>query len=264
MLRRSRWSGTDLSGVDKDSVLSHLATSNQFNVQACVVLYVAVIADFTIPIGDFALAETLQHRSDMEFEIDRVAAHDTNRVVPFVRATRGDFEDLTQILEDDPSVEEVELLAETGDEQFYRLVWVERAEIIGYMVAEQGATVQEATAGGGEWHLRVFFPERRGLSATDDYANENGVSLNVERIYGVDALSQVQYDLTDDQHETLTRAAEQGYYTIPRDISMEDLADDLDISHQALSERFRRAHLSLVENTLLIEEEDDEEDDEEG
>ena len=214
------------------------------------------IAEFSIPAAEFALSETLERRPDMVFEVDRVVAHDTTHVVPFMRATRGELEELTEILEADSSVEEVELLAEIEDETFYRMVWTDRAQVIGYMVAGQGATVQEATASGGEWHLRVFFPERSGLSATSNYAQEIGFSLNIKRIYGLEKLEKAQHNLTEEQYHTLTTAVEQGYYDIPRKTDSKDLAEKLDISHQALSERFRRATKNLITTTLLVEDEE--------
>ena len=219
----------------------------------------STIAEFSIPVTEFALHDTLERRPDMVFEVDRVVAHETSRVVPFVRATYGEFEGLTGILEDDASVAEVELLADVEGERFYRMVWTERAQIIGYMVAELGATVQEATASDGEWHLRVFFPERDGLSATNEYARESGCSLDVTRIYGVDELEEARHNLSEGQYEALTAGVERGYYDIPREINAQELADELDISHQALSERFRRATKNLVTDTLLVDQSDEDE-----
>ena len=218
--------------------------------------HVSTIAEFSIPTAEFALSETLERRPDMVFEIDRVVAHDTTHVVPFVRATHGEFEGLTEILEDDASVAEIELLAEVEGESYYRMVWTDRAQVIGYMVAEQGATVHEAVASDGEWHLRVFFPERRGLSATNDYAQENGFTLDVTHIYGLGDLEEAQHNLSEQQYHTLTTAVERGYYDIPREINAEELADELDISHQALSERFRRATKNLVKSSLLVDEDE--------
>ncbi|MFB9808291.1 helix-turn-helix domain-containing protein [Haladaptatus pallidirubidus] len=47
-------------------------------------------------------------------------------------------------------------------------------------------------------------------------------------------------------------ALESGYYDIPRGISGEELSDDLGISHQALSERLRRAYKNLISNALVV------------
>ena len=217
----------------------------------------SVIAEFSIPAEEFALYETLERRPDLTVHIDRVVAHNTTEVVPFVRVTQGEFEGLTEILEADSSVEEVELFGETDDECFYRLVWDDTAQVIGYMVNGHDATVQEATATDGEWHLRVLFPERSGLSATSEYAKESEFTLDVKRIYGVDGFEKARYDLTESQHDTLTQAVEQGYYEIPRETNAQELADNLDISHQALSERMRRATKSLVTSALTIDEDEE-------
>lgn len=77
------------------------------------------IAEFSTPAEDFALRETLERRPDLEFEVDRVVAHDTAHVMPFVWVSSEELEDLTSILEADPSVETVNLLSEddSGAEQ---------------------------------------------------------------------------------------------------------------------------------------------------
>lgn len=212
------------------------------------------IAEFSIPAEDFALRETLERRPDLEFEVDRVVAHDTARVIPFVWVSSGELENLTSILDTDPSVETVDLLSEDDSGRFYRLEWADEARIIGYMVIEHDATVQRAIAANGEWTLRVLFPERNGISATDDFANEYGLSLDLERLYGVDDLHRIQFDLTENQHNTLVESCEQGYYEIPREIDQVELATTLDISHQALSERLRRGTGNLIENALVVDE----------
>ena len=214
----------------------------------------SVIAEFSIPVEEFALYETLERRPDLTFNIDRVVAHNTTPVVPFVRVSHGKLEGLTELLEGDTSVKEVELFGETDDERFYRLVWTDTAQVIGYMVNGHDATVQEATATDGEWHLRVLFPERSGLSATNEYAKESEFTLDVKRIYGVDGFEKAQYDLTEEQHDALSTAVEQGYYEIPREVSATELAAELGISHQALSERFRRASKNLVTSALTVDE----------
>ena len=216
----------------------------------------ATIAEFSIPTEEFALKETLERCPDLTFEVDRVAAHDPAHVMPFVWVAGEELDDLSAILEDDPSVERIELLTELDDERFYQLEWADEARVVGYMIIECSATVQRAIAAEGEWTLRVLFPEHRGVSMTADFAQEHGLSLNLRRIYGLDDADRVRYDLTQDQQDTLIEAYEHGYYDIPRTIDSTELASLLDISHQALSERFRRATRSLIENTLIVGEDE--------
>lgn len=53
--------------------------------------------------------------------------------------------------------------------------------------------------------------------------------------------------LSDDQREAIEAARELGLYTVPRSVTMQDVGDDLGVSHQAISERLRRAHGRLVD-----------------
>lgn len=56
--------------------------------------------------------------------------------------------------------------------------------------------------------------------------------------------------LTNHQQEALRTAYELGYFDIPRQASLEDIATELDISASSLSERLRRAETQLIEETV--------------
>ncbi|MFC7157751.1 helix-turn-helix domain-containing protein [Halomarina halobia] len=84
------------------------------------------------------------------------------------------------------------------------------------------------------------------------------MSFDIDAIRELDGEPVGRYGLTEEQYEALTEAAKQGYFEVPRDIQLGKLADELSISHQALSERIRRAMLALVGDTLLIGPESDE------
>ena len=45
---------------------------------------------------------------------------------------------------------------------------------------------------------------------------------------------------------------EVGYFDVPREAKLGDIADRLDVSHQALSERLRRGHANLVQETIGV------------
>lgn len=65
------------------------------------------------------------------------------------------------------------------------------------------------------------------------------------------------FGLTPAQREILGYAVESGYYSLPREVSTQELADEFDISDQAVTERLRRGISTLVLNSLLMESEDD-------
>jgi hypothetical protein len=56
--------------------------------------------------------------------------------------------------------------------------------------------------------------------------------------------------LTDRQYEALRIAYELGYFDIPRQASLDDIAAELEISASSVSERLRRAQTELIEETV--------------
>jgi len=214
----------------------------------------STIAEISLPAGEFALSETLEAVPDAEFEIERMVAHETGRVMPFVWATSEttDRAALDDALDADPSVENVTQLATYDDEWFYRMEWITDIEVVLHMLLEQDATVLNADGRNDAWHFRILFPDRDSLSASYDYCTEQDLSLTVERIHELDGEHRDRYGLTETQHETMIAAVEAGYFDIPQQATLDDLAGDLDITHQALSERLHRGHKTLIENALIV------------
>ncbi|SIR06319.1 hypothetical protein SAMN05421858_1291 [Haladaptatus litoreus] len=212
----------------------------------------STIAEMELPAQEFALRKTLEHVPDAEFDIVRVAAHDNDRVLPYLWATADDFDKLDEALRDDPSVEEVTLLEDLGDERLYRMNWVEQIRVVIHILVEEEATILNLRGKENRWRLRTLFPNRDALSATYDFCEETGLTLDLRNIYEMSDQRHGLFGLTEEQHETLMMALESGYYDVPRDATADDLAGDLHISHQAVSERLRRGHRSLVKNALAV------------
>jgi hypothetical protein len=59
--------------------------------------------------------------------------------------------------------------------------------------------------------------------------------------------------LTETQRETIEAAVTHGYYEEPKDISLQQLADTLDISKSALSRRLKRAEANIVSQLVRDE-----------
>ena len=56
--------------------------------------------------------------------------------------------------------------------------------------------------------------------------------------------------LTDQQLRTMELAIKRGYYDRPRETDLTDLADELDISKSAVSQRLRTAERKLIKGAL--------------
>lgn len=210
------------------------------------------IAEFELPVREFALGGTFERLPDLEIEIERLVAHDQGQLMPLVWVTAEDFESVDEAFDSDASIESVEHLSVVGDDQLYRMAWVESTEMVAHILIEEEGTILSAFGNESGWEFRVLFPDRKSLSRTYDFAEQQGLSFTVSRIYDLDETRNGGFGLTEEQHETLVKAVEEGYFDVPRAITQPELAAKLGISHQALSERLRRAQKTLTRNTIII------------
>jgi hypothetical protein len=216
----------------------------------------STIAVVDIDTEEFALGQSLPSVPDLEFEVVRVAAHDDSRLVPYVRVQSNDpasFEDLDDLIEEDPSVAEARLLDDLGNERLYRMEWIQGIVVTAHILLDEGGTILRMHGQEDYWRLRVLLPEREALSRTDEFCRDKDLSFEIRNIYELsESVGSAEYGLTESQFEVLVTAAELGYFDVPRRVTMGELADHIGISQQAASERLRRGHQNLVDNALRV------------
>lgn len=212
----------------------------------------ATVVTASIPAEEFALKETLESVHDVEFECERIVETSDGTVMPLVWARGSAPEEVDAALREDASVESFDRLATFDDEILYRMEWVDRVELVIQMITGSHATVMDAYGDGRAWALRVLFPGRDELSDTAEFCEERQLTFDVMSVREMDGEPSGRYGLTEEQHVALTTACKRGYFEVPRRVDLDELADELDISHQSLSERLRRGHQALIEDTLLV------------
>lgn len=216
----------------------------------------SVLAELTVPASEFVLADTLTSVPEMRIEIKRVVAG-PQHVTPYFWASGDDFEAFERALRDDSSIQDILTLEEqNGDERFYRVTWQADVENLMTGVSNTEATILEAVSDDGKrWELKILFPERDALSAFHDYCVDHDFSFQLERVYHPDnPQEEAEYGVTEEQHEALRAAYDAGYFDVPRETTLTELTDELDISRNALSARIRRGERNLLANTLVHEE----------
>lgn len=209
----------------------------------------ATVLEVRVPIEQFALAATFDAVADLHVEMERFAGHDFEGLMPFVWVATDEFDAFEDALEADPSVEDFSVLSNPDDERLYRLAWSDDVERAMSLLFRNGAITTASTTG-ESWELRVMCPEHDSVSELYDLCEENGLSLAVDSIYRLDGGEGLTHGLTEPQHDSLLKANEMGYYDVPRRVTLSELADELGVSHQALSERLRRGHGRLIDHSL--------------
>ena len=221
----------------------------------------SILAEFVVPADTFVLADTLTTPPDMRIEIKRVVGG-KEHVTPYLWAYGSDFETFEASLRSDETVQDVLTLDEqpeapgrsnAQEERFYRVTWEGSVPNLIDAVSVAKATVLEAVSSDGDrWEVKVLFPDDEALATFNEYGLENDFSFEPRRLYRPEnPEEQGEYELTSAQLEALKAAYQEGYYNVPRDITLTELAETLDISQNALSTRLRRGNRNLLSNTIV-------------
>ena len=221
----------------------------------------SIIAEFSVKSDDLALHHALTAAPQMIVEIEQVVATLGDRIMPYFWVTGGDHAEFEDAFQDDESVKNITVIDEVDGARLYRAEWTANVETIIYAYVELGATLMQAIGKAEDWELRMRFDSRDALSEFQGYCEENDISFQLNRTQEQEQpMASAQYDLTPTQRETLVTALEAGYYEVPRAVTMRELAEQMGVAQQTLSNRFRAAYNNLITSTLTISHPDDDED----
>lgn len=211
----------------------------------------SVILEFTVPAEDFRLGQVLSGATGMRFELERIVPTG-NMVMPFLWVTGDAHATFEDHVRSNSAVEELLRLDELDDSWLYRIEWRESpTDLIG-AIAEAEGSILEAR-GADEWVFRVRFNDHDRLSQFHDYVVDQELPLRIDRTYTLSEATDRghRFDLTPDQREALLLALKRGYFATPREAELDELADELDITRQALSNRIRRGNEKVLRGALL-------------
>jgi predicted DNA binding protein len=211
----------------------------------------SVILEFTIDDENFSFGRILDRPPGMHLELERVVP--TGEIVmPYVWATGGDHEVFEEQVRANSAVAELLALDRIDDRVLYRIEWATRPTDLLEAIAEAGGVVLEAE-GDDRWAFRLRFVDHDGLSTFHNFVLEHSLPLHVDRTYTLSEETDhgQQFGLTQTQREALVLATERGYFDVPSGTTLDELAEELGITRQALSERIRRGNGTVLREVLL-------------
>lgn len=215
----------------------------------------SAIVELSLPAGGFELGRILSVEDPTSVTLETMVPLGEHPV-PFFRLHDDVENSFEAAVREHESVKWVRLVDTHNGEALYALDWRITDDSFFGVLRETDATLLSAVGTGETWHFELRFPSHEALSEFEERYTGADLPVNVTRVYNpTKPDAGPWFGLTAPQREALALAVQEGYYSIPRRISTKELADILDISDQALSERLRRAIVALTTNTLLLEEE---------
>lgn len=209
-----------------------------------------------------ALADTLNALPEVDVTVVRDARTDPEHDVYAIRFDGGELDDLEAVLEADHTVRDVTPMPGFDDQRLLGIAFAPETKLLnpkvtnedGFVIEARGSNAREGPRG---WHERWLLPDGEALRTIWEHARRNGFEFEVLELrqhgnpnrdfHGSDVV-------TAPQREALTTAYEGGYFTEPREMSLEELAETLDISPTAAAGRLRRGLKAMVEATLIVDE----------
>ena len=150
-------------------------------------------------------------------------------------------------------VVEADVIGETDDTTVYKLT-IELSDSVSQAFAPdfEGAELKPTIVTDEGWHETKVFKDYENFNAFRKSCENHGISLDLISISPESAstASTSQDGLTERQREALALAICRGYYESPRQVTAEELADELGISQPSLSSLLRRGERELLISAL--------------
>lgn len=214
-----------------------------------------LIADISVPANAFPLGRILEEFPEIEIELERLVPL-REAIIPLFWV--GDVDDeetrtlVEETLEADELTESVRRLTTTDDRTLYEVRWNRDVNGLIQTFIDTDAQLLQAQGTANVWDFRLQFRSRDDLVDFRRSCEDQGIPVTLRRLYNPSVPSD-NGRLTDNQYEALVTAYEEGYFDVPRNTSMGDLAGDFGISDSAFSQRLRRGTSALIAETLMGE-----------
>ncbi|XVH32115.1 helix-turn-helix domain-containing protein [Haloferacaceae archaeon DSL9] len=210
----------------------------------------SITLEVSIDAENFALGRTLREMPHATGEIERLATHSREWVMPFLWVENCDFSAFESTMRRDPTVEAVDLIDADSATGVFSVHWSSDVQELIDAIVDQHGIMLKAAFRDRAWHLKLRFIDEPQLREFKSYFDQRGAPFEIRRLHRNPKLKQLEFDLTPAQYEVLVTGLERGYFEVPRRTQISELADELGISTNSVSQRLRRATAALVESTL--------------
>ena len=203
--------------------------------------------DLTVPLGTLGVLETESLDSDSSVTFERrVGFRGTGS--PVLKITAVDPDVIRSIIGASPAVDNLRRLSGGEPEaDVLEFDWQDTLPSFLRTLDSLDATILSARATAQSWRLTLRVPDRADASVLLSETSGLARRMTVEQISRDGAIERgASSELTPAQREALELAIQRGYFEVPRQSTVEDLATEIGISDSAVSQRLRRGMASLL------------------
>jgi len=210
----------------------------------------ATEATFTVPSDQFPLGTVFEQLPGVTVELERVIpARDV--VIPYFWVRGTDVDNIEGVFTGHPGVKEIHFVDSVEHEHLLRVEWAFDYNDVLTVLTETEITLTEAIGTNQQWRFEIRGDDHQDIASFQSRCREVDIAITLTELHALTPIETgTEAALTDTQQETLALAYERGYFESPREVTLEELGDELDISHQAVASRIRRGIDHILGNTL--------------
>ncbi|MFB6071752.1 MAG: helix-turn-helix domain-containing protein [Halobacterium sp.] len=206
-----------------------------------------VLAEISIPGREFVLGRVFEEHPTGSVEFERVVPFDTEGTLLF-RVDATDPESVRSTLDQLSVVEHATILADDDESPLFEVQLDGVSDYFMESLDDSGVHVFEARGDTDEWELQLQFADHGDLVGFNEQLTEAGIPVTLNRLSNPSANG--QSSLSAEQREAVELAYRNGYFDVPRNCTIQDVADEVGISDSAFSQRLRRGVGICVQETL--------------
>lgn len=208
-----------------------------------------IIVDVTIPAESLELGRILTEHPGITVRLERIVPLQSE-VIPLMWVTNGTGGTIKAALQDHSQIEFVQSLTPADEVELFEVRW--QPDFNGLIRAMVDADARmlkgEGTAEG--WEFRLRFTAHEDLTAFNQTVTDQGIPLTLQQLQNPTEPDK-RSTLSTKQRESIKQAYRRGYFNVPRDSTVSDLAASMNISDSAFSQRLRRGLSTLVQESFF-------------
>lgn len=210
----------------------------------------ATEATFTVPSDQFPLGTVFEQLPDVTVTLERIIpAQDV--VVPYFWVRGTVVDDIEDAFSNHSGVNDIRLVDSVADEYLLRVEWTLEYPGILSTLTETEIPLIKAVGTNQQWTFDVRGDERSDIAAFQHRCRELDIPITVTALHALTPLeTETEAALTEPQQEALVVAYQRGYFESPREVTMEEIGEELGISQQAVASRLRRGIKHILGSTI--------------
>lgn len=210
----------------------------------------ATEATSTVPSDQFPLGTVFEQLPDVTVELERIIP-DQDVVIPYFWMRGTVVDDVGDAFTSHPGVDEIRLVDSVTDEYLLRVEWaLEYAGVLSTLV-ETEIPLIKAIGTNQQWTFDVRGDSRSELADLQERCREREIPITLTEVHALTPVETATEEaLTETQQEALVLAYQREYFESPREVTMEEIGDELGISQQAVPSRLRRGIKHILGSTL--------------